>query len=1233
MIKLRARLNPMTSETIALDVEPGRTIVEIVDDLAAMTRTPIAHFAYAAVMVNEVKVPLDVWNLVRPKSGTHVVINVLPGDDFGSLFVTLAGLALAAFVPPIGAFAIGGVNVGQFVVRAAISLGTMLISQAIAPTPRQITGSRNDPAPVSYSITGTRNQAKPYDAVPVVYGRVTRFHPPYAALPYTETWGGDLQFIRMLLCCEGVTQFSNIKIGDTPVGNLKNFNYELRSGLPTDSHPTLFPRQVREESLSVELRYVNGYTYRTTQADTDEVSIEVIFPNGMGRVTDRNVKFGIEVKFKVMYFGPGLSSYVGAPLQQDIGGGVTIYSDGVFSVSGYSKATVRRSVRFRLPTRGQYSVGIARITIDDQSDNVGDNQSTTFETSFLSSIRSIQNEPPVERTGLAYIAVFAQASEQLNGVIDTLNVTAQRLLPIWNGSSWSAPTATRNPAWAYVDVLKNFAAGFTDDRIDLATILTWANLCDSLGLTFDAVVENVNDVWALLGDIAASGFASPTVVDDKYSVIIDHLKTEYVQVFSSRNVSNFQVQKLFAEFPHALKVRFPNEATDGQIDEFLIYDEGYSEANASIIEALDLPFTRTYTTAYKMARRYLVTARLRPRIMSFDTSIDAIVCQRGSLIRVQHPTPLIGTGAARVRQLTYDGSLNVTHVTLDAPMETDAALDYEMRVQLFDGSSLLLPVVVAGGLEATYELVTPIASGDPKPSIGNHVIFGLSGLSSRDMVVRSIEWREDLRATITCVDYSPEIFTSLTGPIPDFDPGISLPPVTSRKAPPKPIVVSVTSDEDALIRLSDGTLLPRILIAYELRHTSDMLHAIRVVVRWREYGTAQDPEYRYMPATAGIVSISPVEEGTRYLVEIRSESEFGATSEWVAIDHTVEGARALPPSVETLYRARDKMVWPYDDPPIDLLGFRVKAHYGTSTDWPTARLLTTVPITITEFDIEEYDGVQTFLVKAVDIRGNESAEAATLTINLGDPFVENVILTSDEHPTWAGSKTNCSVSSGNLVADSSIEFWPPDSNVFWLADGATFWPTDVYKTMTYVARYVPLSDHVGATIKLEIDVDAGVYAVDYRTSTSPDFWGLDASTFWGSDGDAFWAAEIFGAWKPWPGVLGPIGSTSEEYDVRLTVEGGFTQGDVNEFSVLVDVPDIEEFFESFVIASSGTVRLPLTNTYRVIDNIQMTREDDGGSAVEVYYVDKDATNGPEVRARNAAGTRVSGTADIRIKGH
>lgn len=1233
MLKIVARAHPFREQVLRYAVPAGATVAELLADVVARAQVSPGLLAYAAVTIDEAKVPAELWAAVRPKDGREIVVNALPGDDFGSLFVTLAGFALGAFIPPLGGLTLAGVNIGQLVVRGAITLATSLVAQAIAPSPRQtLSGGRDDAPTASYSITGTRNEARPYGVVPIVYGRILNYHPPLAALPYTETWSADQQYIRMLFGIEGQASFSNIKVGDTPIGNLKNTTYETRTGASTDTDPGLFPRQVREQSLSVELRQVNGFTYRTTEADTDEVSIEIVFPNGMGRVTDRNVKFGINVQFQVLYHGAGMSGYNAAPLQSDVGSGVTINGGGVFTISGYSKAAVRRSVRF-LVARGQYSVGVARITVDDQSDNTGDNQSTTFEASYLSTIRSIQYQAPINRDGLALIAVRAQASDQLNGVIDTLNCTVQRLLPIWNGSTWSSPQATRNPAWAFCDVLRGpgNARALGDDRIDLATIRTWAQACDAQGLTFDAVIAERRSVWEMLQEIAATGFASPTVRDGQFSVVHDTTRTVPVQHFSPRNSRNFQVTRLYGDLPHVLKVRFPNERTLHQIDEIHVYDDGYTAATATREEVLDLPYTTSASLAHRAARRYLATARLRPRVVSIDTDIEFLICERGDLVRVTHDTALIGLGAARVKALTLDGGGNLTAVTLDAAQIVGSA-SYALRFRTATGATIYAPVTAATGEQVTFTFATPIASGESMPAIGDHALYGQAGEESREFLVRSIEPHADLSATLTLVDYAPAIFTAASGPIPDYDPGITLRPILQRSQPPKPAILSVDSDEDALIRLGDGTLLDRILIAYEVRQTVDTLPAVRVAVRWREVDSAADPQYLYQPIAAGQISLLPVETGVAYQIEIRSESAYGMTSEWATITHTVVGKGAPPPAVQTLYRQRSMITWDYPDPPLDLGGFRVKAHYGTATDWASARALHAGLVAGPPYDIGELDGTQVVLVCAVDTSGNESSPPAQITLNLGDPIVTNVLLTQDEHPAWSGSITGGTVSAGLLEADSTTLFWGPDVALFWPASGAaTFWPTDTFLDLVYVARYTPITDHIGAVVKLALDV-TGTYVVDYRIAVSPTFWASDPSTFWGTDSDDFWAAETFGAWQPWPGVLGPIDSTAEEYDLRVSVAGSLTQGVLTELSLLVDVPDILEYLEDVAISSGGT-RLPITRTYRVITSVQITVQDDGGTAASALILDKDATLGPNIKTINTSRTGVNGTVDAVVQGY
>ena len=265
-------------------------------------------------------------------------------------------------------------------------------------------------------------------------------------------------------------------------------------------------------------------------------------------------------------------------------------------------------------------------------------------------------------------------------------------------------------------------------------------------------------------------------------------------------------------------------------------------------------------------------------------------------------------------------------------------------------------------------------------------------------------------------------------------------------------------------------------------------------------------------------------------------------------------------------------------------------------------------MSVAELSIAEFAGTQTIMVKAVDTSGNESANAAVLVLNLGDVLVENVLLTQSEAPTFAGLKVDGTVASGVLKADSSTLFWPPDAALFWPAAGSDpFWPVSNFKAMQYIARYTPITDHIGAVVKVDATA-VGEYALDYRAASSPAFWPVSgAAAFWPVSGsDLFWADEVQGPWMPFPGVLGPIISTADSYDIRATFAGGLVQGELSALDILVDVPDLLEVLQNVSILSGGT-QLPFTKPFRAVKYVRFTTH--GAYSASLRAGDYDLTTG------------------------
>jgi len=1227
MITVVACPHPLRDTRYLWEAAGRPTVEDLVAEAAERGRVPLAAMGNAVVVIGDRIVPRDQWRHVRPKTGP-VAIKNLPAGPAIPLIVSVAGFAASSWVGTLGLSALA-----TGLLQAGVGLVTSLIAGALSPVPKQRNAGRQEAYEARYSIAGIRNEARPYLPIPKIYGRRVRHYPVLAAQPYSEIAWGEEQFVRAVFDVGyGPLAISDIKIGDTPIEHLQDCEYQIRYGYSTDTPITLFPSQVREVALNIQLRQVDGFVLQTTEPDADEAILDVTFPGGLQRITDRNVKLGVAVSFEVqvrpLSGGAWQNPTLTAPAS-----GITI-TGGAFEIAANSKSAIRRTVRVLFPSRNQWQVQVRRLTIDDQSDNTGKNQSVTTEESYLTAFRSITNTQPFTKTGIARIAIRVRASNQLNGQIEQLNCTVTSILPVWNGSSW-VEQQTRSPAWAFCDVLRGSANArpLAASRIDLARMLEWDAQTTADGVTFDALLDQRSSVAEVLDDIAATGNAVRITRNGLYSVALDNTKTTVVQHFTPRNSRNFQSTKLFATRPHGLEVLFPNEATEHQQDKIRIYDDGYTAANATLFETLELPFTTSAAQAWRRGRRALFTARLRPEIYSLETDIEHIVCEPGDLVKVTHDVPLWGVSAARVRSLATSGS-NTTGVVLDAAVTMTGGVSYACRFRLATGDTLLTPVNTAAGEQTALTFATPVATTSG-PAVGDLVLFGVSGSESVDLVVRSIEPLADMGARITFQDYAPAIQSAASGAVPDFDPQITLPPVANRARPARVQILSVDSDEDALIRSSAGDLTSRILIAAALDQSTGTVQAEIIQARYRQADTTEDWHWLpTLPAAGGELSVMPVQDGAAYAVQLRSVSQFGATSDWTEITHTVVGKATPPANVERFYRQGSALTWPYPNPPLDLAGFVLRANYGTSTDWGTARALHPGVVASPPFDISALHGTQTLLIKAVDTSGIESATAASVTIDLGDLVTANVVVTQAEGPGWAGSLSGGTDTGTDLEADllSSPPFWGADAALHWADDGDAYWLANTYDSLVYIATYTPTTDILGdGVLKIDTTVTGG-YTLDYRISTSGAFWGVDGDPFWGTDGALFWDADTIGEWASFPGQLGPFDTTADSYQFRLTTQGGAVQGVVSQFDIVIDVPDLVEIFDDVVISATST-RLPITKTYRAIKAVNVTVQTDGNGGVTARIIDKSNTLGPDIEVLNASGTAVTGLVDAVVQGY
>lgn len=701
--------------------------------------------------------------------------------------------------------------------------------------------------------------------------------------------------------------------------------------------------------------------------------------------------------------------------------------------------TMRRSLAWAVP-RGRYDVRVRRSTPDTADDRIIDKV-------YLTALRAILARDAVAKRGQALVAMRIKATDQLNGVVDNFNLVATSILPDWDADSQTwIQRATSSPAAAYRAVMQGPAnlRPLTDGRLDVHELQIWAEECRARGLEFNGIFDTKSTVYERLSDICASGRATHGMRDGLHGVVRDRPQQTPVQHFTPRNSREYRGSRQFLALPHALRVRFLDRDLGWQQTERIVLDDGYQIDGKDAFgnDAPDLPPATVYDVlelfgctsgeqAFKQGRYFIAVARLRPETHEITVDFEHLVCQRGDLVLLTHDVPMFGLSCGRVSGLLLDSGGNLLGIDLDEEVVMDPHDAYSVRVRLASGQSFVRPVQTVEGVHRQILFAQLVGPTDPRPEVGDLYVFGRTGQESRECLVKSIAHEADLGARLTLVDHAPDVHLADVGEIPPWDPGISR-PADYIDRPETPVIENIRSDDYVMVRGSDGTLQPRMVL--DLRAPSGarpIATLAQVLTRpIPTPGPAMGP-YTYRPLTpilANSVSVADVEEGVTYEIRLRTVTASGKASEWTSAEHTVIGKSAPPPNVSTfgVVRLSDgtrRFSWTIADPPPDLAG--VVIRYGqVSQTWGTMTRLhaDVLPTSPAEF-VEPPAGTWKFAIKAIDTSGNESPEALYATVTLGSQRLEGVAFQQDERLAgWPGVRTGCFIA-GEILEANDLATW------------------------------------------------------------------------------------------------------------------------------------------------------------------------------------------------------------------
>ncbi|MDR2020532.1 MAG: hypothetical protein LBQ14_07185 [Treponema sp.] len=725
-----------------------------------------------------------------PPDNSEVYIKVVPSGGGGGsdpdilggvmvvlgMVVTMGGIVLTFFLPPVGAFLIG---MGVSMVAGGVTLA--LYSPPSFPTVQ-------DTSPISRpGIRGSKNTSRPYGHVPVLFGRhlVT---PDFAALPYIDIANNDEYLVQLF--CAGYNNMipdpATFKVGDTALAELgatKDIHAVLAGLDPLiqvelldgDGPGSVYPRRVKPIEINRQVKQYlsddsDGAVVTTTPTGTTKIVVNFAFPQGL---------FGVDGKGRIIQVSLYVNIYFKRSDEDDsayrrfgfIGDGAIVSGD--YREGSYH--SVSRDVE-----PGEWTIKV------ENGGPYNDAARYRYDALYLLSINAFQDGQPVApevQRHVQLIAIRVMATDRFNGIIDNFNFVAQAKLPSWSGlgtgpETWNT-AESKNPASALVYALQGTINRKPVDSqfIDWPAVEAFFAWCEDHQYYCSAVLSNKITLMELLTQICHTARAMPIKRDGLFSLVQDIERGAHVQLLTPKNTIDYSETLGFADIPPALEMRFVDESSGWQDEVRTVYDTPSGEKeDTDPADFQDAPLwgVTNARQTFLLGRYDYACIHLRPRQHTITLDIEYLISYKGAWIKYSGDTALSGVAWGRIAEIHQTGDF-ITELTLDEMVQMEAGKTYRIRIRTAQNTQHEYTVVFDGTYTNTIGLEDPIPVSDGIQT-GNLYAFGTVGEVTLDLLVVDIDPINDTSARLTCIDYAPDIF-GVDDPdyvIPPWSPHVSV---------------------------------------------------------------------------------------------------------------------------------------------------------------------------------------------------------------------------------------------------------------------------------------------------------------------------------------------------------------------------------------------------------------------------------------------------------------------------
>ena len=485
--------------------------------------------------------------------------------------------------------------------------------------------------------------------------------------------------------------------------------------------------------------------------------------------------------------------------------------------------------------------------------------------------------------------------------------------------------------------------------------------------------------------------------------------------------------------------------------------------------------------------------------------------------------------------------------------------------------------------------------------------YSTGGFSSKLFRIYGLSINTDSTVSLKLIEHQDNFYTWSSKAQAPTIADTTLPNPNSVSAP-----ASVTLN-DQLVLYSDGVVITALDVTIGASPDS-FVDYYQV-----EYKLSTDTDYIIHGQGKGLFQrILNVIDDRTYNVRVKAFNTLGVGSTYTSSTRTIIGGTALPSDVDdfacNIINQDAHLSWK-QIPDLDLAYYAIR--YSTVTTGATwinsVTLVEKVARPATSITVPARVG--SYLIKAVDKAGNLSVNEAIISTSLLAIGNFNAITTQTESPTFTGTKTNLTLSGGELRLTSLA------------SEGIYLFSAPIDLGGTYTSRVTATITQYAEDPTDLFDSGRGFTLFDDATGSfdgnAPAFTNSHLEIATSADNITYTSFRNF--------VVGDYTARYYKFKMRLSSLDGVSTPVITALSVTVDMAD-RIFSGNDIVSGTGTYSVAFTLPfYSANYAVGITAQ--GMATGDYFLLTSKSTTGFSVAFKNSSGTGISKTFDYIAKGY